>query len=76
MLARLPDVFKQVLLPLLDTPTDRAMLGRVSQACRAEVPSWNNTPLKVNEFVGSVERLDWAQENGCPWSAKTCAEAA
>jgi len=30
-------------------------------------------PLKLKDFVGSVERLAWAAVNGCPWVAKTCA---
>jgi hypothetical protein len=33
-------------------------------------------PLKLTDFVGSVERLAWAKDNGCPWESKTCAEAA
>ena len=32
--------------------------------------------LKVEDFVGSVERLAWAKDNGCPWNARTSAIAA
>jgi len=28
-------------------------------------------PLKVKEFVGSVARLEWAKDNGCPWQPRT-----
>jgi hypothetical protein len=27
----------------------------------------------VKDYVGSVERLDWARGNGCPWTTRTCA---
>ena len=27
--------------------------------------------LKVKDFVGSVERLAWAELNGCPWDTYT-----
>ena len=31
-------------------------------------------PLKLCDFVGSVERLAWANSNRvCPWNARTCA---
>jgi hypothetical protein len=29
--------------------------------------------FKVDDFVGSVEKLAWAKDNGCPWEIKTCA---
>ena len=29
--------------------------------------------LKLVDFCGSVERLAWAKDNGCPWEARTCA---
>jgi hypothetical protein len=32
--------------------------------------------LKVEDFVGSAERLAWARDNGCPWDARTSALAA
>jgi len=32
--------------------------------------------LRVNNFVGSVERLAWAKEMGCPWDGSVCAYAA
>ena len=30
----------------------------------------------MSNFVGSVSRLAWAKERGCPWDARTCAHAA
>jgi hypothetical protein len=32
--------------------------------------------LRVRDFVGSVERLAWAKERGCPWDASVCEYAA
>jgi hypothetical protein len=32
--------------------------------------------LRVENFVGSVERLAWAKERGCPWDESACAYAA
>jgi len=32
--------------------------------------------LRVQDFVGSVERLAWAKARGCPWDASVCASAA
>ena len=32
--------------------------------------------LRVQDFVGSVERLAWAKEMGCPWNEEVCAHAA
>jgi len=32
--------------------------------------------LRVENFVGSVERLAWAKARGCPWDASICAYAA
>ena len=32
--------------------------------------------LKLVDFVGSVKRLAWAKDNGCPWDPRTCARAA
>jgi len=29
--------------------------------------------LRVEDFVGSVERLAWAKEKGCPWDVNGCA---
>jgi len=29
--------------------------------------------LRVGNFVGSVERLAWAKESGCPWAESICA---
>jgi hypothetical protein len=51
-------------------PTDRAMVRRVNRGFRAAVESSSDPnlpragvtqglPLKLNQFVGSVERLAW-----------------
>ena len=32
--------------------------------------------LQVEEFVGSVQLLAWAKENGCPWVVRVCMWAA
>jgi hypothetical protein len=89
----LPEVFAAKMLPQLDT-TDRAMFGRVGKASRAAAvysglpragaDGW--VPLQLGQFVGSVERLAWAGENGCPlvprttcgcgWDMRVCQEAA
>jgi len=61
-------------------PTNSAILARVGKPWLAVVLA-NNLPragkgwsvrLKVVDFVGSVERLAWARDNGCPWVATTC----
>ena len=31
---------------------------------------------RMQDFVGSVERLAWAKERGCPWDESICAFAA
>jgi hypothetical protein len=33
-------------------------------------------PLLVEEFAGSIARLEWAKDNGCPWQPRTCSQAA
>jgi hypothetical protein len=62
-------------------PTDCAVLAQVGKAWLAVVLA-NNLPragtegavkLKLVDFLGSVERLAWAKENGCPWEQHTCA---
>ena len=61
-------------------PTDCAVLARVGKPWLAVVLA-NNLPragkggavkLKLADFVGSVERLAWAKDNGCPWRSRTC----
>jgi hypothetical protein len=77
------DVLVKHVLERLD-PTDCAMLARVGKPWLAVVLAnhlpragkGGAVPLKVKHFVGSVERLAWAKDNGCPWEAKTCFEAA
>jgi hypothetical protein len=29
-------------------------------------------PLKIDDFVGSVQMLAWAKDNGCHWLMLTC----
>ena len=84
LLEDLAAVFDAEVLPLLD-PTTRALLLRVGQACRDAV-LWSpklagagrivGVPLRVKEFIASVQLLAWAKGSGCPWVASTCAVAA
>ena len=79
-LLALPAVFETEVLPRLE-PASRALVARVGRASRAVVVAsslpragtikW--VPLMVKDFVGTVELLAWAQENGCPWVARKCA---
>jgi hypothetical protein len=79
----LPDVVAAEILPRLDPP-DLALFGQVGQGCRAAVGVFGERQggegrpllLKIEDFVGSVERLAWARENGCPWDEGTCSLAA
>jgi len=86
----LPLLFDKEVLSRLD-PTARALLRRVDRGLRAAVESsllpragarpgmMGFIPLKVRNFVGSVERLVWARANGAPWTPwdwRTCAYAA
>jgi len=79
-LIELPEVFAAEVLPHID-PTGRALVARVGRGSRAVVvvsglPRAGTTvglPLKIKDFVGSVELLAWAKENGCPWIERTCA---
>ena len=76
LVGKLPVVFKAEVLPRLE-PIDRAMCARVGSASRAAVVASDlpragarqggrGVPLKLQELCGSVERLAWARENGCP----------
>jgi len=79
----LPDILAAEVLPRLD-PTDLAMFARVGPASRAaavasglpRAGAGEGVPLKLKDFVGSVQRLAWAKANDCPWVAATCALAA
>ena len=100
LLERLRDVLVVEVLPRLG-PTDLALFARVGGASRAAAVAsclpragaaigavdWLGSPLglRVSQFVGSVARLAWAWENGCPreddeearrWGASVCASAA
>jgi hypothetical protein len=76
----LPAVFAAEVLPQLK-PSDLALVARVGRASRAVVVASGlpragtsvGVPLNIKDFVGSVELLCWAKENGCPWVARTCA---
>ena len=83
LLEKLPEVLEAEVLPRLP-PTDITMFARVGPASRAAVVA-SGLPraganggalLKVRDFVGSVERLALARDNGCPWNARTSALAA
>jgi hypothetical protein len=64
----------ELVLAQLD-PTDCAVLARVAKPFLALVLANNlpragksaGVPLRLRDFVGSVERLAWAKDNGCPW---------
>jgi len=81
LLEEWPDLLGLVLTWL--DPTDCALLARVAKAWLAVVLANNlpragkagAVPLKVTDFVGSVEMLAWAKDNGCPWESRTCAAA-
>jgi hypothetical protein len=82
LLEEWPDLLRLVLAHL--DPTDCTMLARTGKPWLAVVVA-NNLPragktagvrLKLSEFVGSVERLAWAKDNGCPWVEETCATVA
>jgi hypothetical protein len=83
LLGELHDLFATEVLPLLD-PTDIALLARACWKC-GEAVLWSGVeiagetedrPLKVEDFLGSVELLAWGKDNGCPWNRRTCALAA
>ena len=77
-------IFDAEVLPLLDATT-HALFRRVGQACRDAVLRAPKLPcagrklgvnFDVDCFVGSVELLAWAKENGCPWDASVCTPTA
>ena len=76
-LGRLPtDVLRNGLLPRLGE-TDIALFARASRACKAEVESAGpprSRTLRFSGFVGSVEMLKWAWENGCRRNDKRVCE--
>jgi hypothetical protein len=79
------DVLVKHVLSRLD-PTDFTLLARVAKPWLAVVVANNlpragkggAVPLRVSDFVGSVEKLTWAEANGCPWDSngRTCARVA
>jgi len=84
LMVDLREVFDAKVLPLL-SPATCAVFGRVGQACldavlrSPEIPCAGQTvgvKLGVKDFVGSVKLLAWANDNGCPWDAHTCAVVA
>ena len=82
LLEEAPEIFQEVIKRA--NPTDRAMLFRVSRACRAAVQESglpragqsSACPLPLKRFTGSVEMLKWARANGGPWNRNTCSSAA
>lgn len=72
---RCPDVFREEILTRLSV-SDRQMLARVDRRSRAAVLASasdlpragvsEDLPLRLTDFVGSVERLRWAASNGAP----------
>jgi hypothetical protein len=58
------DLFKEQVLARLD-PTERGMLRLVNKDLRIAVSNSDRQPwtLKVSDFVGSVERFEWALKN-------------
>ena len=80
-----PDVFAAHVLPRFDNYGDLAVLAMVNRQMRGvvfELPvgdvRWTGAAVsrqlaKVRNFVGSIRRLAWAWERGCPWNAKTFA---
>ena len=73
---------KHVLSRLYPTdPTDCTLLARVAKPWLAVVVANNlpragkggAVPLKIEDFLGSVERLAWAKDNGCRWDENVCA---
>jgi hypothetical protein len=71
------DAPSKLLAPLLV----KHVLARVAKPWLAvvvanELPragQWGAVPLKLADFLGSIERLAWAKDNGCPWDEETCA---
>jgi hypothetical protein len=80
LLEKLPEVLEAEVLTQLE-PSDLALVARVGRASRAAVVAsglphagpTGGVPLKIKDFIGSVELLAWAKENGCPWVVRTCA---
>jgi hypothetical protein len=61
--------------------SDRVVLSRVDRRMqslveRAAVGDEERILPRVRDFVGSVARLRWARNKGCPWDEQTCARAA
>jgi hypothetical protein len=79
-LSELPEVFAAEVLSRL-SPTERTLLSWSSRDCREVVAASGlpragaggraGVPLRLVDFVGSIERLALARENGCPWGEET-----
>ena len=80
------DVFDEDVLRRLSVG-DRAMLALVSRSMRdvvfdspdgdvRDVAAVRRELGRMPNFVGSVSRLAWAKERGCPWDARICRYAA
>jgi hypothetical protein len=80
LLEELRDLFAAEVLSLLD-PTDLALIARACWKCGEAVLSsgvdiageTEGRALRLTKFPGSVELLAWGKENGCPWTARSCA---
>jgi len=81
LVVTLPDFFIEEVIKKHMDGTDRAIFASVSHECREIVKRTGlrqagqppHAPLRVIDFVGSIERLAFAKESGCPWQAETCA---
>ena len=77
-----PDVFAAHVLPRLDSG-DLAVLTTVNRKMRdvvfespvdhdvRDVAAVRRELARVPNFVGSISRLAWAKERGCPWEEST-----
>ena len=79
LLQEAPEVLRAHVCTRLDS-VDLAMLARVNRTCKAAAAdsglplagSSAAAPFIVNRFMTSLEKLEFAFHNGCPWTAKTC----
>ena len=75
------DVVEEVLKSL--DPTSRTLLRRVNRGFREAVDASGlphaggaaagDVRLKMVDFLGSVEHISFAKENGCPWDHRVVA---
>ena len=74
-----PDVFREVLLPILDE-LSRACFALSAGACFRAVKdaglSWKLNACFLAAYSGDLGQLRYAHEHGCPWNEWTCPAAA